>query len=1037
MISVILYGRNDSHGYNLHKRAAISLNCIAEVLSEPDDEMLFVDYNTPNDLPAFVEAIYDTLTPRAKTLLRVLRVRPEQHARLAARTHLAALEPHSRNIAIRRSNPRNRWVLFTNTDMIFVPRDGVSSLSGAVRDLADGQYILPRFELPEPLWESFPRSDPAAIMRACEELGRRLHLNEISVSHPYMRYDSPGDFQLVPRQTLFDIHGFDERMIHGWHADSNMCKRLYVLFGRTEGLANRLKGYHCDHTRVATLAHRLDIKLENDLQEFVYGVEDPAAPGQAETWGAPGEPIEEIDFTNGPNARFACAVERAVGEPQQADYHSNAIEVRNYVWYQPEHVIPHAAGYLTVYPQQARFLYAGNNPKMLALLGTAIAQMGFAQPLSYLSDLLTAGAVPDAAGVRPVGLGEGMERYADLAANFDLLVFDFGLDRTGTGLPARIARVTDWPRSLRYSLGAVARCLRDCAEEIGARGARGPDFLVLNANHYVFDQFASRFLLLAQTPFHTRARKGRARSAEERLYRSPASKYTEESLRAFFGYDLEEDRVPVVAAGQTVDLTACGNASPYKDGNWGMIDTNGAWTDGSRAVVLFSLAAPAETDLIAHVRITEVFQGADGAPIRVGISLNGERLIRWNVARRDSAATYKTILPRRLLNDHPVCRLGLEIENPQSAQAAAAAEGRQTIGEDPRELGVKVQRITLTGVERLRYPFGRLIDFTEKGEGMLHIDEHWTTPDNLGTWTLGPDASIVMFVEEAQTQAIATFLITDAAVSEEYPNVLVWVSFNGVRLEQWKLGPSRMHVERKVFVPAHVLKAQSPLCIAFHVEEPRSPAELKWSATDRRPLGFRLTSFRMDAVPIPRYTLGEVIDFTAGGNAGPFLGAQWSAPDQFGAWTVGEKAAITLQLDRPTHGAVPASFIISDCMVSKDAPALPVLVKANGRLAGAWTLGPDRVTHRRTLDLPPDAVAGGSITLEFEVPAPRTPQSLGWSGDTRPLGIRLSHALIGSGELALPVFGTEGVPRSGLGERVRGLIGSLIHELRPGAKRTV
>jgi len=94
MISVILYGRNDSHGYNLHKRAAISLNCIGEVLSEPGDEIIFVDYNTPNDLPTFIEAIYDTLTPRARSRLRVLRVRPELHGRYQSRTHLTALEPH-------------------------------------------------------------------------------------------------------------------------------------------------------------------------------------------------------------------------------------------------------------------------------------------------------------------------------------------------------------------------------------------------------------------------------------------------------------------------------------------------------------------------------------------------------------------------------------------------------------------------------------------------------------------------------------------------------------------------------------------------------------------------------------------------------------------------------------------------------------------------------------------------------------------------------------------------------------------------------
>ena len=43
MFSVIIYGRNDSHGYNLHKRAAISFNALAEVMSDPDDEILFVD----------------------------------------------------------------------------------------------------------------------------------------------------------------------------------------------------------------------------------------------------------------------------------------------------------------------------------------------------------------------------------------------------------------------------------------------------------------------------------------------------------------------------------------------------------------------------------------------------------------------------------------------------------------------------------------------------------------------------------------------------------------------------------------------------------------------------------------------------------------------------------------------------------------------------------------------------------------------------------------------------------------------------------
>lgn len=86
MISLVLYGRNDSYGYNLHKRVSLSLNCMSEVLSDPGDEILFVDYNTPDDFPTFPEAIQDTLTDKAKRHLRILRVRPTVHARLAGQT---------------------------------------------------------------------------------------------------------------------------------------------------------------------------------------------------------------------------------------------------------------------------------------------------------------------------------------------------------------------------------------------------------------------------------------------------------------------------------------------------------------------------------------------------------------------------------------------------------------------------------------------------------------------------------------------------------------------------------------------------------------------------------------------------------------------------------------------------------------------------------------------------------------------------------------------------------------------------------------
>ena len=157
------------------------------------------------------------MTAAARQRLRIFRVRPAQHALFRGRTHLPTLEPHARNVALRRSNPANRWVLSTNTDMIFVPR-GERSLTEIAASRTSGFYHLPRFELPETLWEELDRMDPPGVIAAVGRWGWDLHLNEIVYGFPSILYDAPGDFQLMARADLFRIHGFDERMMLGWHS---------------------------------------------------------------------------------------------------------------------------------------------------------------------------------------------------------------------------------------------------------------------------------------------------------------------------------------------------------------------------------------------------------------------------------------------------------------------------------------------------------------------------------------------------------------------------------------------------------------------------------------------------------------------------------------------------------------------------------------------------------------------------------------------------------------------------------------------------
>ena len=176
----------------------------------------------------------------------MFRVRPELH-RTPGRAH-APLRRSSRTRATSRSadrNPRNRWILSTNTDMIFVPRDGhgqPDAMRCAILPTASTSCRATNCR--SPCGKRFPRSDPQAIMRACEELGTASSTcDEVALRVPYMRFDPPGDFQLMPRQALFDIHGFDERMI------ARLARRFQhvqapvpVFRKRTESLAAPREG---------------------------------------------------------------------------------------------------------------------------------------------------------------------------------------------------------------------------------------------------------------------------------------------------------------------------------------------------------------------------------------------------------------------------------------------------------------------------------------------------------------------------------------------------------------------------------------------------------------------------------------------------------------------------------------------------------------------------------------------------------------------------------------------------------------------------
>lgn len=493
MISAVLYGRNDSYGYNLHKRAALSINCISEVLTESDDELLFVDYNTPDDYPTFPEAIQDTLTDVAKEKLRILRVRPSVHNRFRERSHLIALEPIARNVALRRSNPANRWVLSTNTDMIFVPHQEMS-LSQSVKDIPRGLYHLPRFEIPETFWETFDRRDARGTIDSVRDWAQLAHLNEIVTLTDFIRFDGPGDFQLMDRDDLFGIHGFNESMLLGWHVDSNLAKRAHLLYGETRDLMDCMFGYHCDHTRQVTPAHRKDSKT-NDMKVYVDNVSRAEVPEQATTWGCANDDIEEIRLANTRNRIYlngikACIPNRMI-EPTSSAY---VRETYDKVTYDAPHILPFLADIFVNAPPRTRIGWVGYNPELYEMFSKMWLELNpggelvVFEPLSEnLGHVLTA--------------KNRVSNLQDLSSQVDAFIFDY-LVPDNRSIPTAeqqqqlLVKIRDTFIELAHN------------EQQPLSEGKLRRFVVVNAIHNAFEQITNAHLHTARTPFSSRIRQG-------------------------------------------------------------------------------------------------------------------------------------------------------------------------------------------------------------------------------------------------------------------------------------------------------------------------------------------------------------------------------------------------------------------------------------------------------------------------------------------------------------------------------------------------
>lgn len=293
MITFLVVGRNDGYGINLHKRTAISLNYFASLCRDDDDEIIYVDCNTPAHDVTLVEAIADTLTPEARRRLKIYRVTGEQMQAAIGETPLPFSDELSRNVGIRRSNPRNNWLLSTNCDILVHPL-AADALHDVLQGLAPRFYACPRIGVPANQWQSLDRMSVRQIAGFCDAVVKQGARFPAEKPEPWLRFSAVGDFQLAPREQWFAIRGCEEGMKLWGHSDANNSRRLSLLNGggRTPDLADALRVIHLDHNASEATAHRT-VLPQNDWKLWIEDVTAPASHN-GDHWGLANEPLPLI-----------------------------------------------------------------------------------------------------------------------------------------------------------------------------------------------------------------------------------------------------------------------------------------------------------------------------------------------------------------------------------------------------------------------------------------------------------------------------------------------------------------------------------------------------------------------------------------------------------------------------------------------------------------------------------------------------------------------------------------------------------------------
>ncbi len=141
---------------------------------------------------------------------------------------------------------------------------------------------------------------------------------------------------------------------------------------------------------------------------------------------------------------------------------------------------------------------------------------------------------------------------------------------------------------------------------------------------------------------------------------------------------------------------------------------------------------------------------------------------------------------------------------------------------------------------------------------------------------------------------------------------------------------------------------------------------------------------------IPEYRLGDVYQFSLGGNAERCLLSGWSVPEPWGIWSIGKKSEVGFRLSESLSGSIHLT-VSANPFVHAGRPMKEIEVFVNDQWVATWNYQFGHGTEKRSASIPQNIYQQneGVMKIKFVPSEVDSPKQAGLSNDRREVSLGL------------------------------------------------